>query len=140
MRVSWMFPVSLLALTGCDDTLFGGDVVVEGEGYDAVVDVFDANCVSCHSDATASSFGNLSLEGDLCELVGVEAFGGYDDSNGDRVLLIAAGDAEASLIWHKAEDSGTYGGVMPTTGRMDQANIDIIANWINDDSAGDCAR
>ena len=29
---------------------------------------------------------------------------------------------------------------MPTAGRMDQANIDIIANWIDNDAAGECAR
>ncbi len=140
MRAPWFATLSLLALMGCDDTLFGGETVVEGSGKDAVVEVFDTACVSCHSDATASSFGDLSLEGDPCDLVGVEAAGAYDDADGDRVLLIAAGDSGASLIWHKVEDSGEYGGVMPTSGRMDQANIDIIADWIDNDATGDCAR
>ena len=120
-------------LGGCDDTLFGAETVVEGQGYDAVAEVFDAQCVSCHSDASASSFGDLSLEGDFCALVGVDA-AAYSD-----IKLIVAGDSAASLIWHKVEDSATYGGVMPTAGRMDQANIDIIADWIDNDSASDCA-
>jgi len=140
MRASLLIPLSLLGLTGCDDTLFGGEEVVEGEGIDAVVEVFDGSCVSCHSDAGASSFGDLSLEGDPCDLVGAPANGPYTDAAGDPVLLVAAGDSGASLIWHKVADSGEYGGVMPTAGQMDQANIDIIADWIDNDSAGDCAR
>lgn len=132
MRSALLLALAATALTGCDDTLFGAEEVVEGEGYDAVAEVFDAQCVSCHSDATASSFGDLSLEGDFCDLVGVDA------ANYSDIKLIVAGDSAASLLWHKVEDSGQYGGVMPTAGKMDQANIDIIANWIDNDSTSDC--
>ena len=140
MRAPLFIPLLLLGLAGCDDTLFGGEEVVEGAGIDAVVAVFDGSCVSCHSDAGASSFGNLSLEGDPCDLVGAPANGPYTDDAGDPVSLVQAGDSGASLIWHKVADSGDYGGVMPTSGAMDQANIDIITDWIDNDSAGDCAR
>jgi hypothetical protein len=139
MRTPWMAPLALLALAGCDDTLYGSTEVVEGEGYDAVVSVFDGSCVSCHSDAAASSFGNLSLEGDPCDMVDAPASAYATDSNGDPAYLIVAGDSGASVLWHKVEDSGAFGGVMPPGAKMDQANIDIIANWIDQDAAGDCA-
>ena len=137
MNARWM-AAAALALVGCDDTLFGADAVVEGEGYDAVVEVFEANCNACH--AGSAPLGDLALDVDLCDLVGVDAAGAYEDDDGNPLKLIVAGDSASSLIWHKVEDSGLYGGVMPTDRRMDQANIDIIANWIDNDAAGECAR
>ena len=127
LSVSWV----LALLGGCDDTLFGAETAVDGQGYDAVAEVFDVNCVECHS--SGFSLGNLSLEGDFCELVDIDS-SAYSD-----IKLLVPGDSAASLLWHKVDDSGIYGGVMPTAGRMDQANIDIIADWIDNDSASDCA-
>lgn len=122
----------LLALSGlsaCDDTIFntkeGG--AVDGEGYDGVVSVFEANCLSCHS--AGAKLGGLDLETDPCAAIvdvsaANSAYGG--------ALLVSPGDTEGSVLWHKITDSGTFGDVMPTGGAMDQANIDIVANWIAD--------
>ncbi len=122
-----------LALVACDDTEFnsGHSTTVEGEGYDAVVEVFDGNCISCHSAAAA--LGQLDLETDPCgALVDVESPNpGYDGA-----MLVASGDSDASVLWHKVANTGTYGDVMPTAGVMDQANIDIITDWI--DSGASC--
>lgn len=118
-----------LALVACDDTEFNsaGGGPVEGEGYEAVVEVFDANCLACHS--AGAKLGSLDLETDPCgALVGVSAanaeYGG--------ALLVDPGNSSGSVLWHKVADTGTYGDVMPTSGAMDQANIDIIAAWIDD--------
>lgn len=123
-----------LALAACDDTEFKsvGGGPVEGEGYEAVVEVFDGNCLACHS--AGAKLGSLDLETDPCgALVGVSAanaeYGG--------ALLVDPGNSSGSVLWHKVADTGTYGDVMPTSGAMDQANIDIIAAWIDDGASCD---
>ena len=87
----------LLALfAGCDDTTFKShSVEVEGEGFDAVTEVFDTNCAVCHGGENPSA--GLALDGDLCDtLVGVEAGGG---------TLVKAGDAEASVLVDRITDA-----------------------------------
>lgn len=126
MRLAWCL-LPLMA-AGCDDTEFPAhSTAVSGEGWTAVQGVFEGNCMSCHSASVA--LGDLDLETDACaSLVGVEA--AHEDYGG--ALLVAAGDAESSVLWHKCEDSGEYGEVMPQNGKMDQANVDVIRDWIND--------
>lgn len=113
---------------GCDDTVFGseGGEAVDGEGWDAVQTVFQQNCYSCHG--TGVGLGDLDLESDACaDLVDVPAanpaYGG--------AVLVSPGDVAGSVLWAKCADTGEYGGVMPTSAAMDQANIDIIAGWID---------
>jgi hypothetical protein len=124
----------LLAI-GCDDASFGGSHEVTGSGFEAVVEVFNAECTACHNPATAASFGDLDLETDPCgALVGEPA---TNPSYGAS-LLVAVGDHEASVLWDKVAENGAYGGVMPTAGKMGSSNIDIIADWI--DSGAECTE
>jgi len=120
---------------GCDDTVFGGSHEVTGSGWDAVVEIFAAECNACHGPGTAATFGNLDLETDPCgDLVGVPA----SNPSYGAALLVEPGDHEASVLWDKVAENGSYGGVMPTAGKMEQANIDIIQAWIDDGaSCGD---
>jgi hypothetical protein len=116
-----------LVAIGCDDTNFGGEEEVSGSGFEAVTEVFEAECVACHS--AASALGGLDLETDPCgDLVGVEA----SNPSYGGAMLVAAGDHEASVLWDKVAENGNYGAVMPTAGRMAEGNIDIIQQWIED--------
>lgn len=121
--------VLLVLLAACDDTIFGSgggggsDSGGYPEGYEGVVAIFEDNCVSCHPAGGGS--GGLDLASDPCStLVGRPAT--YD---GD---LVAAGDHSASVLWHKMADTGEFGGVMPLGGALDQATVDIVAQWIDD--------
>lgn len=119
----------LLLSLACDDHIFtsagGGGGAVTGDSYTDVVAIFDGACISCHSAASASSFGNLDLETDPCAaLVGVQAFA-YD------APLVAAGDSAGSVLWHKVANTGTYGGIMPLGGELAPESVDTIASWID---------
>ena len=119
-----MLMIAFALLTACDDTSFKShEVVVDGEGYDAVVDVMNANCVMCHNAAAPGA--NLALDGDLCDaLVDVEGRAG---------VLVVAGDAANSYLVAKMEGtSDIEGTVMPPGGRMSDENLDIVRDWIDD--------
>lgn len=110
-----------LLLVACDDEFnynssHGG--VVEGEGIDAVLDVVDGNCVACHG-ATQPSAG-LDLSSDFCGTV-------LDGR------LVVEGDSAGSVLYQRMSDAASP---MPPSGLMDQANIDIVRDWIDD--GADC--
>lgn len=116
----------LMLAMACDDTEFptpeGGEAV-SGDSFSDVLTVFEGDCLSCHSAAAA--LGGLDLETDPCAaLVGAQA-SGYD------AKLVEPGDHTASVLWHKMDDSGTYGGVMPQGGKLAQTSVDTVAAWID---------
>jgi hypothetical protein len=51
--------------------------------------------------------------------------------------LVVEGDHESSVLWDKVAENGAYGGVMPTAGKMGDANIKIIEDWIDEGAACD---
>lgn len=120
----------LLALVGCDDTIFGTGPQVEPGAYTAdwegMQDLFLDECLACHSAAGPS--GALDLETDACDaLVGVAgnhpAYGG--------TARVEPGDHESSILWHKLSNTGEYGGVMPPGGALDSSTVDAVAEWID---------
>ena len=84
--------------------------------------IFDANCIRCHGGA-----GGLKLEKDVSKnnLVGVIS------TNYAPALRVKMGDSANSVLYHKINNTGVYGGVMPKdTGKMPQGNLDLIDSWI----------
>jgi mono/diheme cytochrome c family protein len=111
-----------LLLVGCDDEFnynaaHGG--VVDGEGIDAVLDVMDGNCVGCHSGADPAAA--LDLDADFCDAV-------LDDR------IVVEGDSAGSVLYQRISSETSP---MPPNGLMDQANIDIVRDWI--DAGADCS-
>ena len=121
----------LSLIFGCDDHEFtggshhsGGETT--GEGYAAVQSIFSNNCTNCH--ATGATFP--SLDGDLCtDLVDV-------DSQQTSNKLVAAGDSDASYLYHKMAgthlDVGGSGSQMPIGGSVSQEDIDLVMVWIDE--------
>ena len=117
----------LAALVACDDTTFKSHVeTVEGEGVDAVVQVFAGNCVDCHMGASGSA--GLALDGNFCDTtVDVEAQSGTG-------ILIVPGNKEDSVLYQRIVDASRP---MPPTGVMADSNTGIVGQWIDD--GADCS-
>jgi mono/diheme cytochrome c family protein len=80
-----------------------------------VMPIFEAKCVPCHG-----------------------SMGGWDGANydavmdsGDNAPTVIPGDAENSILAQKITDTQTYGAVMPPGGKMTNAEIQIILDWIS---------
>lgn len=115
MRVSRLSLLLVLSIAACDDTEFPAhSVEVTGDGYDAVLEVVDGNCISCHTGDSAPM--GLNLADDLCAEI-------LDDR------MVVPGDAEGSVLYQRITSAAAP---MPQGGLMDQGNIDIIGDWIND--------
>ncbi len=111
----------LSSLAGCDDTTFPAhSTSVSGEGYDAVLQVVEGNCLGCHS--AASQLGGLDLETDFCG----EVLDGR---------IVVEGDSAGSVLYQRITSESAP---MPQAGLMDQGNIDIVGNWIDD--GADCTE
>jgi hypothetical protein len=118
----------MLALTGCDDTVFnsGGGGEVTSTGFDGVVEIFNGECVSCHG--ATSPLGDLDLATDPCaSIVGVAA------ANADYggALLVDAGNASGSVLYDKMANLGAYGGVMPLGGALSADLVALVGDWID---------
>lgn len=83
----------------------------------SVKPVFDSSCLACHSEGTALG-GWISADYDSVINSG---------ANGPAVI---PGDVEASLLAQKLLGTQTEGGIMPPSGILDQAILDMILEWI----------
>ncbi len=111
----------LLGAAACDDTTFNTlEVNVEGEGYDAVIQVVEGNCTSCHAADGSASFLVLT-EDVFCDSV-----------LNDRFVI--PGDAEGSVLYQRISDAGSP---MPPTGMMSEGNLTIVGDWI--DAGAECS-
>lgn len=117
-----------LLLFACDDTTFPpppGGGTPTGVGWCGVRETFDAECVTCHSAAAA--LGGLDLETDPhAAIVGVESAGSPGRT------LVVVGDADGSLLFRKlaGTQAGDEGGLMPPTGQVSDAVLDLFRDWI----------
>ncbi|MEO0601424.1 MAG: c-type cytochrome domain-containing protein [Myxococcota bacterium] len=125
MRLLIGFAVGWLA--GCDDYIFGEQVVLEDEvpavtGIDGVLEVVDRECLGCHSEA--QQLGDLDLETDF-QGATVSVIGRY------ALPIIIPGDPENSVLYQKiTATQGDLGGGMPTPEGLPQPVTDIFFDWI----------
>ena len=104
----------------CDDEFNYNNhsVEVEGEGIEAVASVMEGSCAGCHTGESSSA--GLDLITDFC----------------GRVLdgrIVVPGDSASSVLYQRISNESAP---MPPSGLMDQANIDIVRDWI--DAGADC--
>ncbi|RYD92370.1 MAG: cytochrome c [Sphingobacteriales bacterium] len=103
-------PLAALALYSCDSHTYdeiGEEIIIEGPvTYNAnVKSIIDNNCVMCHSQQGSASFRPLTT---------------YSQ--------VKAAVEEAGLL-NRIQLQNGEPGVMPSTGRMPQSNIDVILEW-----------
>ncbi len=109
-----------VGLVACDDTKFNtGGEAVSGEGFDAVLQVMEGNCTSCHSGSAPSAGLDLSRD-TFCDVV----------LNGE---LVVPGDSAGSLLVQRIEGNPSP---MPPAGLMEDGNVAIVADWV--DAGADC--
>jgi mono/diheme cytochrome c family protein len=91
-------------------------------------------CAQCHGAAT----GDGALSGGLLmdtkqdaysALVNVAAAGEACGTSGETRVVPSS--SATSLLWQKVNGTQTCGGRMPLGGELEQAQIDLIAAWIN---------
>lgn len=115
-----------VGLFGCNG---GKDTGAEEADFEAVELVFTQSCAfsGCHGGGA----GGLTLtgDGDHGTLVDVASADG-------AATLVIPGDADNSYLIQKMEgSSGITGDVMPPTGALDQATIDLVREWIDSGAA-----
>ncbi|PJA73322.1 hypothetical protein CO151_13880 [bacterium CG_4_9_14_3_um_filter_65_15] len=121
--------VALTVLAGCSDQGTAPQVAGGGGGESDVSfaadiqPIFNANCIGCHG---AGGNGGLDLRdgSSYGNLVGVEAMG-YS------LLRVEAGSSETSVLYLKLMGAPVTGTRMPVGGTLEQATIDLVADWID---------
>ncbi len=110
MKIYLPLAIAIIALTSCEshtyDEIEQSTPITETVTYDAnVKTIIDNNCVVCHSSSGVASFRLLTT---------------YDQ--------VKQAIEETNLLERIQLQNGEDG-LMPTTGRMSQGNIDIILQW-----------
>ena len=79
---------------------------------------------SCHGNAAAG----LQIDSEMT----ADALVGVESTALDGEILVIAGDSDASYLIAKMEAAaGIDGDVMPPSGALTQARIDIVRSWID---------
>jgi mono/diheme cytochrome c family protein len=127
--MTWLL---LAFLGGCDDTEFPSHVPdgPSSDGFEGVVEIFDANCVGCHG--AGGSFPDLQT--DPCATLVDQPSQAYSG------VLVTPGDSELSVLWHKMENTGDFGGIMPSgaTEPLPADTLAVLTDWI--DGGAQCSE
>lgn len=89
--------------------------------------LFTASCQPCHTAGAATGGINLDSVGDVV---------GAPSTQADDMNLIEPGDRENSYIWRKLNNThtdvpGGSGQIMPTSGALEAAQLDLVGRWID---------
>ena len=98
------------------------------DGFNAVQEVFNARCTTCHSGANAPQGLQLS------EGVSFDALVGVPSTQQEDVLLVNPGNADESYLVQKIRgDAGITGARMPFGGPvLSDSQISTVVDWVND--------
>ncbi len=133
-RLLFLLPLLTVACnTGKNPGDSSGDTShTTSNGFCAVRDVFDAQCVSCHSPSNLQ--GDLDLVTDpQAALVGVA-------SPTYGTVLVVAGDSASSFLYQKVTGTqGASGDSMPPGATLGAADAETIRTWIDNGATSDCS-
>lgn len=92
---------------------------------------------------TEAAAGPVSFAADVLPILNAQckachgAFGGWDGAtyeavinSGDHGPAVTSGDVEGSLLAQKILGTQAQGGIMPPSGKMDGAQVQLILDWI----------
>ena len=98
--------------------------------------VFTPSCATanCHSGANPPANLNLEAANSHAMLVGMPS------TQDPGIQLVAAGSPDMSYLIQKLEGTAGSGGRMPPSGALDQADIDVIRQWITDGALDDTVQ
>lgn len=120
----------LLHLFACDDTVFPAhEEEITSEGVCVALDLFETQCLSCHS--AASALGGLDLETDPVAFL-------------EDPTFVTPGDGLESYLYRKLANDleSDEGGVMPPSGSPSDDILTGVQTWIDDGAdtseAADC--
>jgi len=95
--------------------------------------LFTPTCASCHGGANPSAGLSLAAGSSYANLVGIAS------SQDPGIQRVNAGDANASYLIQKLEGTAASGGIMPPSGMIEQADIDVVRQWITAGAIDDTA-
>ena len=87
--------------------------------------LFTPTCASCHGGGNPSAGLNLEAGNSYANLVGIAS------SQEPGTQRVNAGNPDASYLVQKLEGTAASGGVMPPSGAIPQADIDVVRQWIS---------
>jgi len=95
--------------------------------------VFTPDCATsgCHAGANPDAGLNLEAANSYAQLVGIAS------TQDAAILRVNPGNPNASYLIQKLEGTAATGGQMPPSGALDQADIDVIRQWISDGAIDD---
>jgi len=98
--------------------------------------VFTPTCATanCHSGANPPASLNLEAANSHAMLVGMPS------SQDPGIQRVAPGNPNLSYLVQKLEGTAASGGQMPPSGALDQADIDVIRQWITDGAIDDTVQ
>ncbi len=101
--------------------------------YDTQIQpIWNSSCTICHTSNDTTGL-NLTTGNSYNLLVDVASTG----ASYGGALRVASGDTNSSVIWHKMNNSGTYGGVMPPSGMISASNRALVSTWITELGSAD---
>jgi len=80
-----------------------------------ILPIFQESCTICHG--TLGGWDGTSYQAVM--------------TTGDHAPVVISGDAANSLLAQKLLGTSTFGGIMPPAGKLPEATIQIILDWIN---------
>ncbi len=93
--------------------------------------IFTAHCVDCHRDGGLGAASGIAMR--LTTGAAYDSLVGRPSSQNPSLTLVAAGDADGSLLWLKVSSSSPpVGSRMPLLGgALSSTQLGLIRDWIN---------
>lgn len=123
------FIFTFLLFNSCEDNIKYKVDIDEPEEvtFTEVKQIFTNNgtCTSCHNTQSKDYYAGLDLSANTYDnIVGVSS------TQRPNELLIKANSLEESYLYRKMINEDVDGSVMPTSGKLNQIQIDKIKTWI----------
>lgn len=125
------FLTTFLLFNSCEDNIkYKVDIEEPSEvTFMEVKQILISNCISCHNTQSKDYYAGLDLSVNTYDnIVGVNS------TQRTNELLIKANAPDESYLYRKMIKSDIDGSIMPTSGKLNQIQLDKIKSWIENGS------